>query len=331
MAVNDKIRVVDYNSVQTKINNLIGNGAGSSGWGQTVNSSPVSVSNKITVNEWANLRNDIINGFRHINSGTPNTVQATVNSIIKFDNTGTTPEAATQVVVQYDRWADQLTENKFTVDPSQRKEVPKGSTVRNWPNAQQQFWQTKISSTITVTFTTANQARYFFNSGGQVKITTTRTNTSGLPDGNETDQNKSWRDLLIAAGTRVFGAQLPDAGFAPMNGKNFYKLTDQYQSWYDDSSESPYTLNTYRIQARTPGVANNSTGSARIIEFLVELIDGYDDPDGPVNIFGPGDEVTGRFEITVATIEATGILVPASAGNFVVESPQVEITQISGS
>jgi len=323
MAVNDKIRTVDYNTVQTKISNLIGVGSGSTGWGQPLNSSPVTVSSKITVNEWANLRNDIINGFRHINSGTPSTVQAVANNTIKYNDTGSTPEQATEVVVQYDRWADQLVANRFAIHPTQEKTVTKASSSQTWPGPEGTVWRNRLVSTVTVTFTTADQARYFFNSGGEIRIQTTRTG------GTTTDQTESWRTLLISAGNLAFGAQKPESGFVGQNGKNFYRLTDNYQEWASRTSSSPYTVNTYRISARTPGVQNNSTGTARIIEFLIELKDRYEDPDGPTNIFGSADAVDGTFTVTVSTLEAAGVLVPAGLGTFTVESPAVVVTPLS--
>lgn len=324
MAVNSKIRTVDYNSVQTKLQNLLGTGSGNLGWGQPLNSSQVSVSNKITVNEWANLRNDIINGFRHIYSGTPSTVQATANNLIRYNATGTTPQQATQVVVQYDRWANQLIANRFIVHPTQEKLVNKGSNFQTWPTSTQTSWKNSVSATVTVTFTTANAARWFFNSGGQIKIQSTRS------DGAVSDQNTEWTRILDDAGEQAFGAQIPVINFSPLNGGNYYRLTNSYQIWYTTSGTSPYTLNTYRISARSRNIANNSSGTARIIDFSLEFIDEYTDPDGTTNIHGPADLVDGRLEIFVSTIEAAGILVPAGLGNFAVESPTVTITQPSG-
>jgi len=315
MAVNDKIRTVDYNSVQTKLSNLLGIGSGTNGWGQTVNSSPVTESNRITVNEWANLRNDIINGFRHIYSGSPATVEATANSIIKYNDTGTTPAQATQVVVQYDRWADQLIANRFTVHPTQAKTEIKGSQSRStWDGG---FWNTRVSCTVTVTFTTETQARHFFNSGGEIRFNSTRT--GGL----NTSQNAAWTNLLNSASTRSFGAQIPSTGFSPMNGLNFYRLTNSYQTWYSITASSPYTSNRYQISARS-NVVNNSNGTANTVEFLIEWIDGYDQV-GPSDT---GDRVDGTLSIAISTLEASGILVPVSAGIFTVASPAVVIGSI---
>jgi len=322
MPVNDKIRTVDYNSVQNKIANVVGIGSGTQGWGQNLNSVPVTESNKITVNEWATLRNDIINGYRHIFGVVPNVVQPVSGNIIKYNDTGTTPEQATEPVIQFDRWADQIVNNRFTIHPSQTRTTdPKGSQSRTTS------WNQRLECTVTATFTTANAARHFFNSGGQIRFFSERTggNTSKA-------QNQSWSSILSAAGIQGFGAQLPDTGFSPMNGRNFYRLTNAYQQWLIGTGSTPYGQNSYRINARS-NVANNSSGTATTIQFLVEWVDGYVDPDGPVNRFNDTDLVDGTLSLTISTLEASPdiILVPPSLGNFIVELPSVTLSAITGS
>jgi hypothetical protein len=322
MPVNDKILVTDYNNIRNKVVGVLGTGSGSSGYGQVVSSSAVSLSSRVTVNEYAALRNDIINAYRHIFGSTPSIVLPTEGNLVRYDATGSTPESATQPVVQYDRFADQLVANRFTVDSSQVITESKGSNSRStWDGG---FWNNRLSCTITVTFTSANNARFFFNSGGQIRFVSSRTGGTTTRQ-----QNISWSNLLNSAGTRSFGAQIPTTGFSPMNGQNFYRLTNAYQVWYTVTASSPYADNVYRIQARS-NVVNNSSGTATQIEFLVEWIDGYVDP-GPPSLkpsFPPGDEVDGTITISISTLEAFGVLVPVTAGNFSVESPTVSIGAI---
>jgi hypothetical protein len=58
MPVNDNIREADYNSIRNKLASVIGTGSASFGWGQTVVSSAVDVSNPVSINEWGRLRFD---------------------------------------------------------------------------------------------------------------------------------------------------------------------------------------------------------------------------------------------------------------------------------
>jgi hypothetical protein len=340
MPANDKILVTDYNNIRNKVVGVLGTGSGSSGYGQVVSSSAVSLSSRVTVNEYAALRNDIINAYRHIFGVTPTLNQPVEGNTVRFIPIGTittefgiaefgesefnleTLADADSPFPQYDFIADDIIANRFTVDSSQVITESKGSNSRStWDGG---FWNNRLSCTITVTFTSANNARFFFNSGGQIRFVSSRTGGTTTRQ-----QNISWSNLLNSAGTRSFGAQIPTTGFSPMNGQNFYRLTNAYQVWYTVTASSPYANNVYRIQARS-NVVNNSSGTATQIEFLVEWIDGYVDP-GPPSLkssFPPGDEVDGTITISVSTLEAFGVLVPVTAGNFSVESPTVSIGAI---
>jgi hypothetical protein len=320
MPANDKILVTDYNSIRNKVVGVLGTGSGSSGYGQVVSSSAVSLSSRITVNEYAALRNDIINAYRHIFGVTPNLNQPVEGNTVRFIPIGTittefgvaefgesefnleTLADADSPFPQYAFIADDIVANRFTIHPSRSKTESKGSQSRSdWTGG---FWNNRLSCTITVSFTTATQARYFFNSGGQIRFESSRSggNTSR-------SQNISWSSLLSAAGVQRFGGQLPTTGFSPMNGQNFYRLTNSYQTWYTISASSPYTNNVYRIQARS-NVTNNSSGTASSVDFLVEWIDGYVDPGPPSLKPSPASRRRSRRnnqKFQSRPLEATGV------------------------
>jgi hypothetical protein len=235
--------------------------------------------------------------------------------------------------LQYDTFANTVVTNRFTVAESQRFTTTKGSTSQIWPGSLGTFWNSKVACTVSVEFTSATQARYFFNSGGEIRFNSARSG------GKNSDQNNAWTSLLTAAGTRRFGGALPGTGVDPNNGQNFYRLSSTYQVWSESIASSPYTSNRWKISARTPVVADNSTGTARLVEFLIEWEDGYVDPPvsnsgGSANVasmFPPGDEVDGTLTLAVTTLEASGILLPTGAGLFSVESPIVTYGAFSAS
>jgi len=168
MAVNDKIDKDDYNSIVTVINNVLGSGSGNSGYGQSVQSSNVSVSNRITVNEWNDLANDLRSIGIHQNGTTPSLPTANEGNIVKFNST-TEP---------YDRYltvANNFASTRFNLGAGQFITVNKNSQSRTFS------WKNQVECTITIDFGTANDARHFFNSGGQIRINSTRTGgtTSG--------------------------------------------------------------------------------------------------------------------------------------------------------
>lgn len=215
--------------------------------------------------------------------------------------------------------------NRFRIDPiSQAITTNKGIRSITFPNPSNTFWNSFLNITADVSFTTADRARYFFNSGGEIRFTFTRFG------GSPTSQNASWTSILSTATAQLpsFGANKPGTGLTPSNGQNFYRLSSTYTTWYTISGSSPYGSNTLRISARCMGgPSNNSTGTVRQFQFLIELIDGYTDPGPPA----PGDLVDGTFELTVSTLEATGALSPIVLGNWNIESPTVTIGSWSGS
>jgi hypothetical protein len=135
---------------------------------------------------------------------------------------------------------------------------------------------------------------------------------------------------LTTAATKAFGGNKPTTGLGALNGGNFYRLTSSFQEWTSTSYTSPYTANRWRITARCRDVADNSLGTSADIEFQSEWIDGYVDPGNlPSDIPNDVDKVTGTISLTVTTLEATGVLQPVGAGNFVVESPIVTVSAIT--
>lgn len=325
MPVNDKIRVPDYNNIKSKIESIMGAGAGNSGYGQSVLSFAVNESNKVTVNEWGLLRYDIINAYKHIYGVIPTIVLPTDGSRVRYSNTFVPDSGASDApVTQFDTYCNTITANRFTVHPSQSATQNLGSTSTTWPNVNAAYWTAGISCIVTATWPNATQARYFFNSGGQIRIASSRSG------GSSTQQNTSWTSILSSAGTRSFGANTPGTGTSPLDGTNFYKCTDGFQVWYTNSGSTPYGSNSYRLSARTPGVSNNSSGTAASIDFLVQFIDNYVDPgnsglgDNPNTI----DAVDGTFTVSVSNLYATGVLEPPGTGNFTVQQPTINITAI---
>ena len=349
MPVNDKIRVPDYNDIRSKVANVVGPGSGNSGWGQTLVSSAVVEGTTVSVNEWGKLRYDIINAWRHIYGSSPTTVLPALGNTVRYSNTFVPDTGASDApITQYNTYADNIVANRFTVHSGQSATTSWPSGSSTWPGPYGSFWTAKIQCTITASWSNSSQARYFFNSGGEIRLSSSRSG------GANSQQNTSWTNLLNSAGVRAFGGNLPIAGSSPATGTNFYRCTDTYQEWYTISGSTPYGGNSYRILARTPGIANNSTGSASSIQFLIEWIDNYVDPGvvpgstafpqgtpiGPGGAgggvqtatpadFPPDDAVDGTFSVSVSHLYATGVLEPPGTGNFVVQQPTVTIGAIA--
>jgi hypothetical protein len=314
MPVNDIITQAEYNNIRNKVIGVLGTGSGNSGYGQSLNSSAVAEGTRVTVNEYANLRFDIINAWVHQAGSAPTAVAVTVSDTIRFS-------AVDAPVTTYDALANTLITNRFNLGAGQSAVAVPASSPRSrtWTGTGGDIWNSSISCTVDVQWPSANAARFFFNSGGQIRITSTR---SGGSLG--TTQNTSWTNILSSAGTQSFGGNNPGTGTSPMNGQNWYRLTNSFQTYYTLAGSSPYGSNSYNLQARVTDTADNSSGAAANSQFRVQFVDNYVDPDPSGGIqFAPVDAVDGTFSIAVSLVFATGVLVPSGFGNFTVTQPTV--------
>lgn len=302
MTIGSDITAGGFVTIQNKAESLLGPGAGTRGYNQTVLSSDVFSGNTITRAQWDSLKTDIVNILYHQNGEIPNIVTVNPGDVIQY--------GAGHPNTNYDSLLETATINRFQVAASQSIVTSKGSATYTGT------WNTSAQFTLTVTFATADQGRYFFNSGGKIRF---NTSVSG---GTPTSQYNAWFNFLNSVGIRSFGA-----GTDPL--VNYYTLTNSFQTYYQGSLTTPYSANNYRLEART-NVADNSTGTATVLTLRVTLTDGYVDPgnssgDTPDTI----DGVNGTLTIAVEELKAAGTMLPS--GTFSITSPTYSLSSISAS
>jgi len=313
MAVGDKISRASYNDIQTTVANILGTGSSNRGYGQPVVSSPVTVRDSITVNEWNNLANDLKTIGRHQNGTTPSLPLPGVNDIVKFNS-------SSEPYTRYETVANAYDANRFALGALQFITENKGSQSREFS------WRDEAECTITISFDTAEEARHFFNSGSLIRISSSRS--GGTTSGNPSTialQNNSWTSLLTTAGEIDFGGGLPGTGVDPNNGQNYFRCRNTFDTYNTETDSSPYGANDWFLQAATPGVADNSNGTASTLQIKSVWNDGHV-PIGRATV----DGVDGTLSIFVATVEARGTLTP-SGNLFQVSSPTVTFSAITGS
>jgi hypothetical protein len=297
------IEDVDYNGIRNKIIAVLGTGTGNAGYGQAarLQSSAVADGNNITAAQWGNLRFDIFNCLVHQNGTNPTIVSVSTGAPIRF--------GAGHPNNSYDTLADTIIANRFNLGSGQFVTESLASV-----SSGDITWLSEIYADITYTFSTAETARFFFNSGGRLRVTTSFVKSVTKA------QTISWENLLTSAGQQSVGGQLPSTGFSPLNGTNYFRLTNTFQTFYTATASSPYSSNTYRLQARS-NVADNSSGTANQVFIRVLLNDPYVDPPPPVGI-PPEDAVNGTLTITTDMVRASGVLQPSpTAGNFITSGP----------
>ena len=292
MPVGDKIRSADYNTVQTKVANTLGTGSGNLGYGQTVQSSQVTTSNNITVNEWGRLRNDIINIYRHQNNTIPNTTilpDALEGASVRYNVTDAP-------VTVWDTLSTTLQNNRINALP-----VGRFGTVDSGSLGTAVAFANSATGIVTFTWASAENARFFFNGGGKVRVTTQFSPTLANA------QNTSWQSTLSTIGTREWGGFFPDTSTSPTDGRNFFKSDSSYRQFYTASSSSPYGSNNYNLDA-----AKFSSGSNYSVGIRARLVEGYTDPGPPA----PGDLVQGSLVLYAAYTYPAGALTGLGAATW---------------
>jgi hypothetical protein len=296
MTTGSNIAAADYVAIQNKAETLLGTGSKTRGYGQTVQSVDVFTGNAITKAQWDALRFDIINIRLHQDGILPNIVQVNVGDPIVF--------GAANPNTNYDTLLETATINRFQIANSQAVITSVGAATTS------SAWSASATMTTTVTFSNATDARYFFNSGGKIRISST------LTGGSATAQVNAWRNILTSVGTRSFGADTDPF-------VNYYTLTNSFQTYFQSSLSTPYSSNNIRFEARTD-VSNNSTGTATVLTLRVTLFDNYV-PTGAAP--APSDQVDGTLSIAVSELKASGSLLPS--GSFVITGPSYSLSSIT--
>lgn len=292
--VGTDILALDYNQIRAVVNEILGSGFGNSGYGQTLQSTDLFDGNQITAEQWQRLRNDIINIRLHQTGLQPTISSVVQGDLIRFREDS--PNFEYLNILEIARLA------KFDLAIGRRQLSTVASKSYTGP------WSERAFTNLTVQFNNADQARYFFNSGGRIQFSSSRTG------GSLTQQNASWSSLLSSIVNFSFGGRGTDF-------VNFYSLTNINQTLLEARPTATYANNAFIIRVRS-NVADNSLGTATQIIFEIIWDDAYVDPGPPL----PDDVVDGTISVTIDEIKASGPIVPS--GNFNIVSPTYSFSDL---
>lgn len=190
------IQAADYNTFQTNLNAIWSTGTTDSGWGQS-SISAVSASAVVTATNWATLVNNLsITGGQTTTSITSRAAPVTGNVVNILANVSTDISSCT-------------TRRGFATSSGTTSSTWTGSIAKtSGTGSGGSAWT--INWTQTVTFPSADQARYFWNAGGLIRLDMSKTST-GL------DADSEWNTFVGTVGTlylsgRVAGADQTIAG-----------------------------------------------------------------------------------------------------------------------
>ena len=235
-----------------KIAALIGVGYGDRGYGQTsTNVSPTSSGLVISAGQWNNLTTAMGTLNTHQGSGLTLPPTVTPGGII-----------TAQTVLPTDVVA--LDTNRLSANITQMTLSSALNSIRSTA------WNGVIQHVFTVDFGSEDAARYFFNTGGQIRW-------SGSNTGGSTGSAAAWAALLSAMGSIQMGANASSytgSGGTITNNIGYYGLTGSLQQIFIHYGTGPYYSGIYySIQVSRSNYVGTNGGNGSLINCTVTFSD----------------------------------------------------------
>jgi len=293
VSVGDIIKAADYNGIQAKVEKVLGTSENTDptfGYGQAVNSSPVtalsdpSVPNgdSVTADQVNNLLDDLGVIFKHQTGNNETTPSFAIGEIIGANSSGSgmtyntdgsvaiNDEDVAKGINDLETLIDNLTASRFDMANSQSE------TVTAITDSRTRDWNNTVISEFTVSFSSELDRRHFFNAGGEIRIEGTVDLSTST--GNSLSRDQGWNALLENVSTVIFDHSIAvdtgnAAGVSRPNGNiGNYQLTSSYQTVFrKDASSGVYSDSFWFIEAR-----ENSSSE---ISFRVNLVDSGPESD----------------------------------------------------
>lgn len=197
------VQAADYNAFTgpsatiatsaNQLNTVYGVGNGNAGYGQTVIPT-VTTGQVVSYPNWQNLITAYTNIGNHQSTAITSVTIPTQGAVIQ-----TLPAISTNLASIY----------------TNRLNATSQSGTSSTTTTNTSTWSSAITFTHTVTFASADSARYFFNAGGQLALTFSHPTGSGI--------NALWNVLAATCGTIVISA--PSSGSCTIAGTAYSGIT----------------------------------------------------------------------------------------------------------
>jgi len=294
------ITAARINNLQSSIALILGSGSGQNGYGQTVTSLPVNnTGDVVEATDMNAIYADILKARIHqVGVGDIGIAEVIQNLNIVAEQTSsfindagiisTDPDGFKKGIVDFENLMSQVQADKQLIHPTQSALEPAISSART------SSWNGLIYHEVAVTFSSADAKRFFFNTGGEIRISANNT-------GSSTPKGLDWSQLCSQVGTVKFSANSTISTTGGGSSIGNYDLTSAFQNVYQKVGSGTYSAiyagNIYTIKAR-------SDIDTRII-FRIEFNDVVTDNNVDNN-------VDGRLESVIQHYRADGeVTVPA--------------------
>lgn len=191
-------------------------------------------------------------------------------------------------------------DNRFNVPASSLTETTEASVTRVTS------WTTSLVEETTFTFASEQACRAFFNAGGKIGFSGSRSGGAG------SSQNTDWTNLLSAAGDVYLTYNDTTSSSGTSANLGFYELTATYQQIHTKLGAGAYATNDWTIRAKVNSITNPT---------IVTLESQWNDDHT-----GGTDVVDGTLTLNARVQEPTG-----GTSGIAVAKPTESMGAISGS
>lgn len=302
------VKASDFNALRNKVFQVLGTGGTNPdtnsadvgfGYGQSLTSSEVAFPNKVKFSDMNDLRSDILKTRRH-----------QIGSNVTLPSFSVSSKISAGEFNKYITEADNAIANKFVIADNQgqletRNDSPTGSgSVGGIISQRTDAWNTVRVHEVRIAFRTGQAANYFFNAGGQIRITPALSGTN--PD----TKNKEWRTLLNTTVKEVrfnYNQTVCIGSGGGTTNIGWYGMSTNYQTIFIKSGTPTYSQTVYQIRAK-----KNNTSTQLLFEITFNdgevdesrtIIDQY---GTPVFESKPDESITGVLSSEITQFRPSG-------------------------
>ena len=318
----DTILAADYNNARTNINTLMSGAAdvtlgtftesSTYGWGQ-------GGAGVTTVSAGELIDATSANGFKDLQDD----VQAMCAFLGQSVRSGVGTDVSDGDTISATTWSNMMLNVQ---DCWNNRFSPASRTITSDANkTYTSQWSSSLSQETTWTFANEGDCRRFFNGGGRLGFSASRSG------GSSTTQNTNWTNLLSAMGDVYLAHNTGGrTGSGTATAVGFYELTTSYQEIFKKLGSGDYASNFFQMQAKV-----NSTTNPTVVTLKAVFSDPHAEGSGalgPDGIAGTGDEGFGNDYVDgTITLNCRRHQPDASGSGFSFPTPTDSMGNITGS
>jgi hypothetical protein len=324
----DVIDDADFNNARTNVNNLLANAqdvtlgtyTASSTYGYTQGGAGVNAASAGGLI----YADNATGGFKRLQDD----VQALCAFLGQTVRTGVGTDVTSSTTITASTWSNLMLnikdcwDNRFS--PASRTSSTIGTVTRT------SAWSSSLTEETTFTFANEQTARGFFNGGGRIGFSSSRSG------GTSSTQNTDWTNLLSAMGDVYITHDTAGGSSGTNAGKGFYELTTAYQQLWIKYGSGAYASNFFKMEGKV-----NSTTNPTVVTLRATYSDPYtaaaaaaaDGAVGPDGVPSTGDDADGYTDSIdgTLTLNARAQVPDANGSGFSFSAPTDSMGAISGS